>query len=171
MNEKEKLIKEKRTTEATQKDLMGLGGKIGAIVEAMGTPIISQSGGLHEMGETLDWDTPDDKMPVFDEDEPITYLGMIFDGLKFGKHIEIKYFTDNKELNVYYKGYLVYQEIFGDLQCYTPFAEWEDLIDQTYKKADRIKKEKKNYLKEKTIIERKKEKVGFLGELRERWGI
>lgn len=46
MSEKEKIIIEQRTIEATRKGLMGLSGKIGVIICNLGDPILSHSSGV-----------------------------------------------------------------------------------------------------------------------------
>lgn len=64
MNDKEKIIKEQRTVEATRKRLMGFDGKIGCIVRNMGQPIISQSQGGTYFNSTPGYDfydVPDDR--------------------------------------------------------------------------------------------------------------
>ena len=44
MNDLEKKLQESRTIEATKKNLMGINGKLGCIVMALGFPVIEQSG-------------------------------------------------------------------------------------------------------------------------------
>jgi|TARA_Y100000034_G_C6808373_1_gene363161 hypothetical protein len=44
MNEKEERIKEQRTIEAAHKNLSGLGGKFGIILQGLGQPIMAQGG-------------------------------------------------------------------------------------------------------------------------------
>ena len=78
IEDKEKLIREQRTIEATKKNLMGLGGKLGCILRNLGQPIIGQydEGRLFSTtnvdpinGETLD---PFDEL----EEDYIKHMGM-----------------------------------------------------------------------------------------------
>lgn len=55
MYEKEKLIKEERTREATKKGLMGLDGKLGCILRYLGHPIISETGSWFQSNEGEDF--------------------------------------------------------------------------------------------------------------------
>ena len=87
MNEKEERIKEQRTIEAAHKNLNGLGGKFGVILQGLGQPIIAQGGSLYdsmtiedpyEVKETKELGgTPEEmqeQIPYFDSDtgeEPV----------------------------------------------------------------------------------------------------
>lgn len=55
MYEKEKLIREQRTIEATRKGLMGLDGKLGCILRFLGKPVLGESGGWFESNEGEDF--------------------------------------------------------------------------------------------------------------------
>ena len=164
-NDQELKIKEYRTIEAKKKNLMGLRGKFGYILVAMGQPIIlhAESGGLFSQTFMDDWDveikdssnftpgTPEEIMKqiptadsdfqnipegwewnsesaieVFDEQK----AGWHFDGLQRGMHLEITYKESDKNLVVYYKGYLVFKEHAGDLRTYVPHDDWENMIER-----------------------------------------
>ena len=48
-SQKEKVIREKRTMEAVQKNLMGVSGKLGLIAKTFGYPIVRQGSGLNDI--------------------------------------------------------------------------------------------------------------------------
>ena len=101
----------------------------------------------------------------------IDTIGMHFDGLNRGMHMEIKYDYITSELFVSYKGYPVYKEIKGELLAYNPIEEWENWIESLYKVA----KEKQRKLKEKEFEEsikiNEKEKNIWWEKIKNRWGI
>jgi hypothetical protein len=107
--------------------------------------------------------------------DPINYstdfIGMHFDGLSRGMHLEIKYEELSSELVVYHKGYVVYKEIKGELLGYAPNQEWENWIESLYKKA----KEKLRILKEeefeKSIKINKQQKENWWQNIIKKWGI
>jgi hypothetical protein len=176
MEELAKKIKEQRLIQATQKGLTGLDGKIGTIVKNMGEPIINHTGGSLECFamESSFLEDPyeledDEEMPIYDEDQP-RRIGMFFDGLSRGMHIEIKYLADINELTVNYKGYLVYAEEVGELVCYVPSPEWESKIEQLFL----IARKKEAIHRKEDIQEQKeeamREKLSFLEKIKLRWG-
>lgn len=190
MLEKEKLLKQQRTSEAIDKDYMGLEGKFGIILKTLGKPIIQQGSNNYESTEFQDvFEVPDeDGLPEQDPDSPIREIGKIFDGLKFGHHLEITYLKSGtvpikideyytgfeeapKVLKVLWKGYVVYLEAEGDLFVFNPSAEWEDVVLKVYQSA--VKLAKKHKIEVLTIAEQeaKQKKMSFLERLRERWGI
>jgi hypothetical protein len=196
MNEKEKLIKEKRLAEATDRNYVGLDGKFGTILRFLGKPIIEQGSRNYIVTEWKDvYDLEDDEaMPMEDLDAEVVEIGKIFDGLRIGHHIEIKYLKDGavpvtyqdsidprieltkwekaeKVLSVYYKGYPVYIEVDGDLITFIPFSEWEDIVNMVYQAAEKIQKSFRQELSAAKKEESKQEKIGFLQRLRDRWGI
>lgn len=203
-NDQELKIKEFRTVEAKKKNLMGLHGKFGYILAAMGQPIIAhaEGGGLFSQTFLDDWDKPTKdpmnlhgsseeimkQIPTADEIEHNSpegwewnsdleaeiydeqAIGWHFDGLNRGMHLEITYKDREKNLLVFYKGYQVFKEHAGDLRAYAPSDKWESLIEQLYKKAVVILKERG---KIKAIAADKKsqaKKSTWLIRLQERWG-
>lgn len=98
-------------------------------------------------------------------------LGWHFDGLSRGMHLEIKYDNVFSELSVYYKGYLVYKEISGEITCYVPNQEWEAWIEKLYK----ISRESQRKLKEKEFEEQiknaEKNKQNWWSQIKSRWGV
>lgn len=173
MNNKDKLLKEQRTIEATKKKMMGPGGKLGTIVKWLGTPIIRQGGCYYDQTPMEDvWQLPEEADELLTmEDEEVIAEGWVFDGLSRGIHIDIKYLDFEKTLTCDYKGYRVYTEIAGDLFSYAPFVEWENDIDRLYraaiKKREKVVQIEEEAAKEEAIEENK----NFLQRLRFRWGI
>lgn len=169
MNPIEK-IKEERLFEATRKNLLGLNGKLGIILHYLGDKIWAHGSLLYDITEFPDVyeEENEDELPTFDETEMTAEIGYVFDGLKRGTHLEIKYLDGT--ITVHYKGYLVFLEKSGDLECYVPSPEWEDKIDDFYNVAVKLqRKDKKEISKEKKEKE-KKEKEGLLKYLLKTWG-
>ena len=174
MDSKESLIKEKRTIEATRKNLMGPSGKLGIICRFLGKPIIFHGGA--NSSELL-WDDPyemteDEELPTFNEEEGGMYVhGWVYDGLSRGMHLEIKYIDHEKKLTVFYKGFEVFKEIAGDLEKYAPFSDWEDMIEKLHQNA--IDKRKEENIVGKVIRKQElgKKAMELLRKLRMNWGI
>ena len=183
--QKENLIREKRIIDATRKNYLGPTGKFGAIVKVYGVPIIRQSHGSDSNYLTEDDFTYEeyertqsgqngplvfrDEIPEFDDDSPMME-GLMFDGLNRGLHLEIKHWFETNKISVHYKGYIVYQEDLGELECFVPNKEWEDHIAKLYKSAkprvgEMKKDEKEAYLKK---VESKK--ASFFERLKRLWG-
>lgn len=168
--EKERMIREKRTIEATRKNMMGATGKLGLITKWLGTKIVRQGSGLFDQTFLDDPFVEEEYMPTLNE-AAISNEGYHFDGLSRGMHFEVKYMHGNSELTAYYKGYLVYKEIAGDLYAYAPFPEWENLVEPLYLEAE------KRANKEKVELDEEKEKsflrLGqmFIHKLRMEWGL
>jgi hypothetical protein len=172
MRREEKIVQEKRTIEAITKNLMGLGGKLGIIAKYLGDKIIRQGSSLYDVSYMDDpYDLPDDGGIKDSEDGVNCEEGLVFDGLRFGMHIEIHVFSAENKIVVYYRGFEVYREESGDLLGYAPFPEWEKLIDSLYKKARKREEESKQNVIEKMENEIKKSKKSFFEKLGMRWGI
>jgi hypothetical protein len=189
LNHKEKAIREKRTIEATRKNLMGIAGKFGLIVQTLGSPVVRQASGLLDqnfLGDPYE-DYPDvETAPVLsDQTGPEIWKdeikesqneysqeeGYVFDGLSRGMHLEIKFWHHNQKVDVTYKGYQVYKEIAGELFCYAPFDEWEQMVERLYKVAKQQSKQLKQ-LREVEISETiETQKRSFWQKLKLRWGI
>lgn len=187
--QQENVIREKRTIEATKKNMMGPSGKLGQILMAFGTPIMRQGSGLVDAGFMSD---PYEDLvhteysPTMSGQEgPVSYRdelldmgndnvyneGLLFDGLSRGMHLDITYWHATNEIKVHYKGYQVYHEIAGELAGYAPFPEWENLIERLDRAAkDKVKKLKRE--QEEAIAERvQAKKRAFWQRLRTQWGI
>lgn len=170
MNIEARII-EQRTNEATKKNYLGMEGKIYRIAKYLGFEIIKDSG----YSETLDFDgmfdDPDpNHIPILDENTVSYNIGFSYDGLKYGNNIEIVCNDYEQTTKVYYKGYLVYHEEQGALQAFVPLKEWENLIEDLYKKVeDKIKQ------KIETIKKEEEQVVAELAQhelqkLRRKWG-
>jgi len=178
----EKQLKEQKAVEALKKNLMGGNGKLGFIVKVMGKPIMYDSSAIEDPGYTgtpSEWDD-DDTLPTASGD--VYSVGKVFDGLKWGMHLEIQALgvprpdkhieaVELKEFKCFYKGYLVYHEKEGKLEAYASFPEWENLVDKLFENAqNRAKVERGEKLAEKERIVQT-QKVSLLKQLRMRWGI
>lgn len=173
MLDKEKRIKEERLREASKNGYTGLGGKFGTILKHLGHPIITESSSFYEANYMDDIYAieEDDEIPTMDEEQTIMKLGYIFDGLSSGIHMEIKYISHEQKLTVSYKGFTVYSEIAGELECYVPSTEWEKHIESLYQRAKiRENKERIVDLME-NRQETQKQKESLLERLRLRWGL
>jgi hypothetical protein len=189
MNDKEKLIKEKRTGEAIAKNYIGIDGKFGTILKYLGSAIISQSASNYHVNEFQDvYNLQDeDEIPTEDLDLQITELGRMFSGLKFGYNIEINYLKNGtipvkkenttiyepveRVLSVTWNGYHVYIEVDSDLITFLPSPEWEEIINRIYDSAIKLQKTHRHKKIEELKIERKTENLSLLQKLREKWGI
>lgn len=195
MRKEEAIVKEKRTLEATRKNLMGSEGKLGVILKQLGQPIIAHEigGGMYDQSylEGYDIYEEDESLPTMsmgdDESTPEGWewsttpadadpvscrqIGWHFDGLSRGMHLEIKYDDLTKTLRLHYRGHLVFEETTGDLTAYVPDLEWEKMINNLYNVAEPMKydKEKEDREEQKTAI--KQAKKNFLQKLRDKWGV
>lgn len=106
--------------------------------------------------------------------DPVPYstrtIGMHFDGLSRGMHLEIKYDDSTTELEVHYKGYLVYKEVKGELATYIPIDEWEGWIERLFKSAKEIQRRLREKEFEDQVQETEKRKAGWLVEMAKKWG-
>lgn len=189
--DQEKVIKEKRTLEAAKKDLMGNSGKLGFICKILGNSVDRQ--GSAYMSESFLEDPYDDEFseaeyeqtlgegnlgPMVDPGEILEYegdyiskVGMHFDGLKWGMHLEITNNLIEKKIVATYKGFTVYEEISGDLMRYAPFEEWEVYVEKLYKIAKEKSKKDEPARKEELKEMINKKKKTFLQNFREKWGV
>lgn len=177
MHDKEKKVWSERLIEATRKGLTGMEGKFGTILKYLGNPIIAEGGSFYDTYENVDPYEPiggeeeEDKLPTMDEEQSIMELGYIFDGLSSGLHLEIKYIADRQDLNVTYKGFTVFSEIAGELVCYVPQPEWENVIDSLYKQAKKRENKQRGEFIMENRQEAQRQKESLLERLRLRWGL
>ncbi len=187
--ELENKIKDLRTIEANQKNLVGPTGKLGIIVRMFGQPIIDEGGGIYEV-DYLDYDqfsyegfyettVSKQRGPslgdnrIHESDEDVTYrcLGYFYNALSAGINMEIRSEKDEDHfsLQVIVEGSVVYQELNGDLEQYVP-GDWEKKVNSLYRVAEKrlegIKKNMAISIKQ----EAEENKQGFLQRLKERWG-
>lgn len=169
--EKERIIREKRMIQATRENMMGASGKLGCIAKKLGDKIIRQStNNYNYLDDPFENSEEDDSILIADEDYCF-HDGYNFDGLSRGYHFTITYMSNDTELTAYYKGYLVYKEIAGDLYSYAPFDEWTKIVEKLYTQSQ-IKSENDKIIfeeeKEKSFLEKGK---FYIQKLRMQWGI
>jgi hypothetical protein len=189
LTQKEKVIQEKRTIEATKKNMMGITGKLGLIVRVLGSPVVRQASGLYDqyflddpyenesntersgmMSDQLGPEIWQDEIKDAD-DSCSQEEGYVFDGLSRGMHFEIKFWHYNQKLDVSYKGYQVYKEIGGELFAYAPFDEWEQMVERLYKVAKRQSSQLKDIKEFETRQTIESQKRSFWQKLKMKWGI
>lgn len=186
-------IKEQRTAEANKKGLVGQGGKIGTVLKALGSPIVGQAEDAAYLdlngSENSPVGSPIKDIPIMEIEgaerpsgpewdeigESVSFstrvIGRHFDGLSRGMHLEILYKDDSSEMSVYHRGYLVYREIQGEIDCYVPLAEWEDWISSLFKVAKKVQRESKEKEFSQKIEAAEAAKRSWLREMASRWGI
>lgn len=200
MSKREELeirIKEQRVLEANKKGLIGSAGKIGTVLRMMGSEIVYQ--GEESVGaDFLNHD--EERLEPRDSKELLSYLptmdvdgvtrpegkewgeigdanptrtrkiGMHFDGLGRGMHMEIKYDDERSELTLTHKGYLVYKEVMGDIEAYVPNEEWEGWVDSLWSVAKNVQRKRKEEEFKKNTEEADQAKNSWLESLMRRWG-
>lgn len=173
-NDYENQIKEKRTIEASKKNLMGKNGKLGMILKHLGEPIVSQEGLFSDVSyfdHFWEDEDNDESMQTFEEDSLSHDVGRVWDGLSRGMHLEIQYMENKRELTVYEKGYLVYKESSGDLMCYVPKESWEEKINKLYDSAKHIEESKKKEDLNERNQGADRAKQSWIWKIRDKWGI
>lgn len=177
MSDKEQRIKERRTTEAIQKNFMGHTGKLSCIAHFLGSKIISEDAGFYSSTLMEDvWEIKNDEYDptiIHDagEDSWSREIGYVFDGMSRGIHLEIRHMIDDKILSVYYKGFPVYKELSGDLDCYAPDPVWEEMIEKLFKVAKQMVDSRRKEQKKEDKITIERNKNHFLDLLRSKWGV
>ena len=165
----EKII-ELRLAEAVQKDLFGQSSILHTIVKSLGSEIIQDN----FPNSTLDFMSDDyleEKVREFDINHTSTIIGYHFDGLRMGFSLEILYKENYGSLKVIWQNRTVYEECDGELISYNPLNEWEDKINQLYKKAEIKIKNIAASQEELLQSQAKKEEDKEIKRLREKWGI
>lgn len=193
----ESKIREQRVLEATKKGLVGASGKIGTVLRMLGSDIVRHD---EESGAAAFLDMEDDRLeprsvgellsyiPTMDDEEnqrpegqewgeigethlvSTRKIGMHFDGLSRGMHMEIKYDEERSELALSYRGYPAYREVMGDIEIYIPDAEWEGWIEKLWiLSRDMQRRQKEEEFKKKTE-ETTKAKDTWLESLMKKWG-
>jgi hypothetical protein len=157
----EELIKEQRTIEATQKNLMGMNGKIALVAQVFGDEIMDTN------IESFHYDG--DLLPTIEEFTE-NVIGVYFEGLKFNANLQIK--LDNESyICVTFEGHKVYEEETGELLRYVPLDAWEKKIDEFYEPARKKLAERIDKRNQEIISTNKKRKLDKLREYREKWGL
>ena len=167
-------IKEQRTVQAINKDLMGSQGKIALICQAFGEPIIYDN----EISDSENYLNINDGFYDFDESEIKTFsenhssyqIGFWYDGINLGNGIEIKFLIHENEVKLYHKGSLKYHEESNNLIVYNPNGDWEKTLESLYFVAKkRIIEKNKKILEENQAI-KEKEKKNLIDDIRKNWG-
>lgn len=167
-------IQQRRTIEATKRDLMGPSGKLGRILKCFGSAIITQELEDPNWYGYVDYQehiSAAQQLPEIPQDEWDTYHeGYHFDGYSRGMHLEIKYIRDDTELTVLYKGYEVYREVNGELLCYVP-GEWEKMVNTLEAQTKSIIKTMKSRDKKRSDYETKTMREKIIHYLKTKWGV
>jgi len=186
MHDLEKKAYEQRLLQANQRNLTGMDGKIGTVLRNLGKPILRNES---DWFDTNEFDSPYDTesidvIPSVDEmgfsstspsDIPVLEgggeeIGMHFDGLQWGMHLEIKYLNDTQEFLLTYGGYPVYCEVSGELTCFVP-GDWEDKINTLFSHAKKIENERHKVVAVENRREAKRAASSLLDHLRKYWGV
>lgn len=167
-------IKEQKTVEAINKDLMGSQGKLAMICHAFGDPIIydSESSEIENILNIDDgfYDIDENEIKTFSENHLSYEIGYWYDGLKFGNGLEIKFLNNESEIKLYYKGYLKYHEESNNLITYNTDGDWEKTIEDLYHHAKKVIIQKNKKIIEKHQLIKEKEKQNLIDEIRKNWG-
>jgi hypothetical protein len=176
MLDNEKRIREQRTIEAVRDNLMGMSGKLGCICRFMGEPIRDHTGS--GLVDSRNLDAPwyderfeDDSFIPTEEIDKVRVIGWFFDGLSSGVHMEIKYTDLYHELSVRWKGYLVYQEMSGQLMAFVPQPDWKTKVEELYKMARKREQSFKKVEQEEEKATVEESKKSWLQEMLEKWGL
>jgi hypothetical protein len=178
MRTQEDIIRDKRTNEAVKKGLMSGQGKPGVIARILGDKIVSRHGDSHgndAMFENLygfdqnfmeEEELEEGQLPTLIEGE--RHNARLFNGLNRGLHLEIKY--DGPEIWVLWKGYLVFQEMAGELLTYCP-GDWEPIVDKLAVEARNKENEYIDIAETRNIAIGQRRKEAFLDEMKRKWGL
>lgn len=188
----ERRIREQRVLEANKKGFVGAAGKIGTVLAMLGHEIVGQDG-LWDASEEQPEDSANSgelmaRIPVMDLEEnqrPDTpewsemadgvpsstrRVGMHFDGLSRGMHMEIMYNEESSELSLTHRGFLAYREIMGEVETYVPNEEWEGWIERLYKASKKKQRSQKEDEFKRRADEAETAKEKWWDSLRKRWG-
>lgn len=198
MSKREELearIREQRTLEANKKGLVGASGKIGVVLRMLGQDVIAQS--MDEGFLLAPEEEPQEprnssefmrRIPVMDLDgvsrpdseewaemgeAEFSYtrkVGMHFDGLGRGMHMEIQYDEEKSELSLFYRGYLAYREVMGEIDTYVPNEEWEGWLDRLHRLSKDIQRRQKEQEFKENAERAEKEKSTWWDSMLARWG-
>lgn len=168
----EQNIKEARTLEAMKNGYMGLEGKFSQITKKLGSPIIRQ-GGLYADSTSFEdiFEDEEDQIKTMNEDEPTFEVGRQFDGLSKGVNLSIIIIHHLREITVRFEGQIVYKEISGELESYSPNKVWEDWISRLYDSARKLHRAEIAQLKKESNETKNYKSLKILEELRKKWGI
>lgn len=168
----ENTIRQRRTIRAHKENLLGTDGKIGIILKYLGEPIRDHIRSDLDIKEWGFWEDQEEKegLPTLNEEEDSRVVGWTYDGQKKRLPIYMRYWESDGKMVVDYKGYRVFCEIEGELDCYVPLKEWEDIVENLYVQANKIRKD---YNKETEKEMKEMSKIEFykcMKLLRSKWG-
>lgn len=167
IEERIKSLVEKRTIEATRKELTK---KLHVIVKAFGRPVVEQTVQYSMLPDFWEMDAPD----ILEAGEDAVYLkGYYFDGLRRGINLSIKLmFYDSRpaELDVHYQGYRKYLEVEGELKSYIPETEWENAVDRLYGYARPVESSKSKLEQENRKESELRKAKGLMERFTALWG-
>ena len=197
MSKREELearIREQRVLEANKKGLVGVSGKIGVVLKSLGQDIVSQGYADDVLGwgdgveprnasefmktiptievdgnqrpETNEWGEIGEEIPY-----STRKIGIHFDGLGRGMHMEIMYDEDKSELSLTHKGFLAYREVMGEIDTYIPNDEWEGWIDRLFKTAKEIQRRNKEVEFNNNALAAEREKLAWWESMKKKWGL
>lgn len=170
---REQQIKEARTIEAMKNGYMGLEGKFCSIAKHIGQPIFHQGSRVFEQTFLDDpYHIPEaDEIPMMDEDQNSYEVGSQFDGLSRGMNLTISIAHHLREITCRYQGRIVYKEIAGELEGYSPDPEWENKIESLALLARSIERQKRPDERAKLIESNQKKRTEILEYLKLKWGL
>lgn len=167
-------IKEQRTVQAINKDLMGSQGKIALTCQAFGEPIIydneiSDSDNYLNINDGF-YDFDENEIKTFSENHSSYQIGFWYDGINLGNGIEIKFLIHENEIKLYHRGSLKYHEESNNLIVYNPNGDWEKTLESLYFVAKKRIIEKNKKILEENQVAKEKEKKNLIDDIRKNWG-
>lgn len=165
----ENKIKEQRFAQALQKDYIGSQSKFVFIAKTIGDPIILDGAGESScLPDFYELDTGE--LPTLDLDNASITIGWCLDAFKMSMGLEIVFMEEEREVKVYHKSDLVFEECEEDLMVFKPEEEWEKKVERLYTEAKRVARARL----EKEQLERKANqaemKRQYIDDLSARWG-
>lgn len=170
---RDQMLKEARTIEAMRKGYMGLEGTLSLIAKRLGQPIFHQGSTVFEQTFLDDpYEIPDEnELPTLEEEASSYEIGLQFDGLSRGMNMSISIEYNMREIKCIYEGRLVYQEVSGELERYSPHAEWESKIENLSQIAKKIERQQKPIERQRLVQAADVKRKEILDALREKWGL
>jgi hypothetical protein len=121
---------------------------------------------LNERPNSAEWDDQMNQKTNF----TTNIIGMNFDGLTRGMHLEITYKEYEAELIVYFQGNVVYKESKGELISYIPSENWHKLIESLYKIAKEKQRNNKEKEFEENLLKQENKKRNWINQIAKNWG-
>ena len=121
--------------------------------------------GRHSPPEGPEWTTRKRERQIHEE-----VVGLAFDGLRRGMHLNILFLEADSVLTVHWQGRLVYKEVAGDLRGYVPSEDWEKKIDTLYELAKPKRAEAEKAKQENALVVKEKMRKSWMRSVIDRWG-